>query len=145
MALTDRGLLGLVDTAEVVHLGPSDRPALEALYRASYPGNWFDPRMLETGYYFGLRRGGEIVSVAGVHVYSPRYRVAALGNITTLPEYRGQGLAKRISARLCQALLESVDTIGLHVKEDNVAAIACYEGLGFTRVAEYEECMFEAR
>lgn len=145
MALTDRRPLGLVDTGEVVRLSPPDLPALERLYQASYPGNWFDPRMLETGHYYALRRGEEIVSVAGIHVYSPRYGVAALGNITTRPQFRGQGLATRVLARLCQSLLETVDTIGLNVKADNAAAIACYEGLGFARVAEYEECMFEAR
>jgi GNAT superfamily N-acetyltransferase len=141
MALEDRSRLSGVDTSAVVHLAPADQPALEALYRASYPSNWFDPRMLETGHYYGLRRGEEIVSVAGVHVYSPRYRVAALGNITTHPRLRGQGLATVVTARLCQALLETVETIGLNVKADNAAAVACYRGLGFEQVGEYGEFM----
>ncbi len=130
--------------AGVIRLTPADRPQLEALYLASYPGNWFDPRMLETGHYFGLRQSGELVSVAGVHVYSRRYRVAALGNITTHPRFRRHGLGRAVCARLCQELRQTVDHIGLNVKADNAAAIACYEGLGFVRVAEYEEFMVES-
>jgi ribosomal protein S18 acetylase RimI-like enzyme len=38
-------------------------------------------------------------------------------------------------------LLQTVDLIGLNVRADNVAAIACYRRLGFTVVAEYEEYM----
>ena len=141
MVLSGRAALNQIDTTGVVQLGPADQPALEEFYQASYPGNWFDPRMLQTGYYMGLRRGEEWVSVAGIHVYSPRYRVAALGNITTHPHFRGQGLATKVTARLCQALLETVETVGLNVKADNLSAISCYERLGFERVAEYEELM----
>jgi ribosomal protein S18 acetylase RimI-like enzyme len=141
MAFVDHTRLVDIDTTGVVRLTSADRPALEALYQASYPGNWFDPRMLETGHYVGLWHGDEIVSVAGVHVYSPRYGVAALGNITTHPQLRGQGLAARVTGRLCQLLLETVGVIGLNVKEDNRAAIKCYAGLGFEQIAEYKEFM----
>ena len=55
--------------------------------------------MLETGKYFGIRREGILVSVAGIHVYSPEYDVAALGNITTHPDFRGQGLGRKVTAR----------------------------------------------
>jgi ribosomal protein S18 acetylase RimI-like enzyme len=143
MVLMNQARLADIDPTGVVRLTSADRPALEALYRASYPGNWFDPRMLETGHYVGLWRDGKIVSVAGVHVYSPRYGVAALGNITTHPRLRGQGLATRVTGRLCQLLLETVETVGLNVKEDNLSAIRCYEQLGFARVAAYGEWIVE--
>ena len=115
-----------------------------AFYSHSYPDNWYDPRMLETGYYVGIRREGKLVCAAGVHVYSSTYRVAALGNIATDPALRGQGLAQRATAQLCRALLTTVDTIGLNVKADNAAAIACSRKLGFEVAAEYEEAMFDA-
>jgi ribosomal protein S18 acetylase RimI-like enzyme len=139
MALTDHSRLGGIDTSQVVPLTSSHQTELEAFYRASYPGNWFDSRMLETGFYYGLRRGADLVSVAGVHVYSPQYKVAALGNITTHPDFRGQGLATAVSAKLCQALLSQVEHIGLNVKADNAGAIACYQRLGFERIAVYGE------
>jgi len=39
---------------------------------------------------------------SGVHVYSQCYKVAALGNITVHPNFRGQGLGTILCARLCQ-------------------------------------------
>src|SRR5262249_43563072 len=119
MMLTKPNRLRAVDTSEVAQLSPADLDETLAFYAASYPGNWFDPRMLETGYYFGYRQRGRLVSVAGVHVYSPEYEVAALGNIATHPDARGQGYATRVTARLCQALLPSSPQIGLNVNAGN--------------------------
>jgi hypothetical protein len=91
MGLINYAALEHVEVGENVRLNKTDLPSLQALYMASYPKNWFDPRMLETGHYFGIKEGDAIVCVAGVHVYSPRYRVAALGNISTHPECSGAG------------------------------------------------------
>ncbi|MUL37211.1 GNAT family N-acetyltransferase [Gloeocapsopsis dulcis] len=139
MALTNSQLLADFDTSEVVQLTVENADEIEDLYRLSYPENWFDSRMLETGYYYGIRRGNNLVSIAGVHVYSPQYKVTALGNITTHPQFRGQGLSKSVTARLCQELLKTVSYVGLNVKADNAIAIACYEKLGFKRIGTYEE------
>ncbi len=140
MALRDTSRLGSFDTSAVVPLMPADADELRAFYAVSHPRNWFDPRMLETGCYYGVRDGGELLSVAGVHVYSPAQRVAALGNIATHPNARGRGLGKAVTARLCAALADHIDHVGLNVRADNPAAIACYERVGFVRTAEYEEC-----
>ena len=141
MVLSDRSKLGPIPVDDVVRLGNADHDALKDLYARAYPDNWFDARMLETGHYFGIRAGDRLACVAGVHVYSPRYRVAALGNVTTDPEHRGRGMARRATAKLCRALLNSVETIGLNVGKDNAAAIACYRCLGFSSVATYDEYM----
>lgn len=145
MALTQPERLSQVDPAVAILLSTADLDALKELYAASYPGNWFDSRMLETGQYYGVWRDDRLVSVAGVHVYSREYRVAALGNVTTLPSLRGQGLGTTVCARLCQALLAVVDHIGLNVKADNQGALASYRKLGFEPVAEYEECSLTLR
>jgi ribosomal protein S18 acetylase RimI-like enzyme len=140
MGLTDRSRLAAFDGSEAVALSAADTEDLLGLYAASYPGNWFVPRMLETGFYFGIRRGRALVSVAGVHVFSPQYKVAALGNITTRPDARRQGLATTTTARLCQELLHTgIEYVGLNVKADNPGAIACYEKLGFVHVADHGE------
>jgi ribosomal protein S18 acetylase RimI-like enzyme len=145
MALVDPSRLAVVDTSRVVSLSEADSGEIEALYRDSYPGNWFDPRMLETGCYYGVRADGRLVSIAGIHTYSPGFRVAVIGNITTHPAYRNQGLGAAVSAKLCLSLLESVDHIGLNVSADNAGAIACYTKLGFERNAVYEEFDFELK
>jgi GNAT superfamily N-acetyltransferase len=145
MALADPTRLQAVDTSTVVPLSPPDLPDLQELYCASYPANSFDPRMLETNLYFGVRRDNQLVCVAGLHVYSPKYRVAALGNVTTHPDFRGQGLATAACAKLCLRLLETTDHIGLNVKADNSSAIKAYQRLGFEPVATYEECSLELK
>jgi predicted GNAT family acetyltransferase len=100
---------------------------------------------LDTGYYVGIRERGRLVCVAGVHVYSARQKVAALGNIATLPEARGRGHAQAATAVLCRRLLKTVTHVCLNVKADNQAAIACYRKLGFEVVASYEECRARLR
>lgn len=145
MALTQTERLSYVDTSAVVPLSTANLDELNELYATSYPGNWFDPRMLETGHYFGIWRDDRLVSVAGVHVYSEEYRVATLGNVTTHPALRGQGLGTVVCAKLCRSLLETVEQIGLNVKADNLSALASYRKLGFERVAEYEECMLDLK
>ena len=127
-------------------LGPDDLVEVERFYAQAYPGTWFEARMLETGRYVGIRRAGELVCVAGVHVWSPTWRVAALGNVATLPEARGAGLATAACARLCRLLLEDgIDTISLNVRADNDAAIRAYEKLGFARAADYVEVVLTSR
>jgi ribosomal protein S18 acetylase RimI-like enzyme len=134
-----RGELPAVDEAGVEPLGAADEAELLAFYARAYPDNWFDPRMLATGCYAGVRAGGELACAGGVHVLSERTRVAALGNIATDPRFRGRGLARRVTARICRAVRPRVELVALNVRADNEAALRCYRGLGFAPVAEYEE------
>lgn len=129
----------------VERLGPDAREEVEAFYAAAYPGNWFEATMLETGCYRGWREAGRLVCVAGVHVYAPGVKAAALGNVATHPDARGRGLARRVTGALCAELHGAGLAVGLNVAAENAAAIACYERLGFRRVAEYEEWQFEPR
>lgn len=118
-----------------------DLPEIEGFFANAYPENWFDPRMIATDAYLLARaRDGRITGVAGVHVYSEAYRVAALGNIATHPDFRRRGIAAGLTRRLCALLRErGIDTITLNVKSRNTGAIACYESLGFEVFADYEE------
>ena len=145
MVLTRPSELDEVDTHEAVTLAASHASELESFYASAYPGNWFDRRMLETGGYRAVQRDGRIVSVAGVHVLSRKYRVAALGNVATNAAFRGRGLGRIVCAALCKDLMALADPVGLNVLSSNAAAIALYQQLGFVRVAHYEEAMVEAR
>ena len=145
MALLDESRLGVFDCPDTVKLARENKKEIVELYSMHYPGNWFDPRMLETEQYYGIRCDGLLVSVAGVHVYSPEYRVAALGNVTTAEGHRCKGLATRVTARACLSLLETVDHIGLNVKADNPAAVTCYQKLGFEAVATYGEFLVQIK
>ncbi len=139
MALRGASRVSAIDCRQVIPLKHQNAGDLTQLYEEGYPGNWFDLQMLETGQYFGLRADGRLVSAAGVHVYSERYRVAAIGNVVTHPRHRNKGYARLVTAGLCQSLLEKVEHVGLNVRADNEAALACYRQLGFEVVAPYGE------
>jgi ribosomal protein S18 acetylase RimI-like enzyme len=143
--LLDPSAFAAVDDAAVTALDAADLADMLALYAASYPGNWFDARMLATGLYRGLRIDGQLVSIAGVHVHAPDRGIAVLGNIVTHPAHRGHGLATRVTARLCRDLLPQTRWIGLNVRADNHAALACYRRLGFAYAAEYDEISLTLR
>ena len=144
MGLLNTSRIWDMDTSRVEGLSESDIPALEALYRVSYPDNSFRPQFVKTGWYYGIRHGSTIISVAGVHVCAPAYKVAALGNVTTHPRLRGRGLSRAACARLCQSLMHhGVEHIGLSVKTDNASAIACYTRLGFEKIVEHGAYMLE--
>jgi ribosomal protein S18 acetylase RimI-like enzyme len=145
MALRNAARLANVECAGAARLKPQDQDELVRLCDESYPGNWFDARMLETGQYFGLRVNRWLVSAAGVHVYSERYGAAAVGNVVTHPAHRNKDYSGLVTARLCQSLLERVHQVGLNVAADNQAAIACYRKLGFEIVAPYGEFTVEKR
>ena len=127
MALDNFDPILQTNTDNTFQLTDTDLPEVNELYKESYPDNAFDPRMLESEQYIGIRHLGQLVSIAGIHTYSATYRVAALGNITTHPEHRGQGYGRAVSARLCQLLESTVDFIGLNVKCDNQPAISLYQ------------------
>lgn len=140
MGLMQTSHISTFDAAAAAALTADDLDDLNELYSVSYPGNWFLPRMVDTGFYYGIWHEQDLVSVAGVHVYSPRYKVAVLGNIVTHPDLRGRGMGMAVCAKLCQELVQAgVAHIGLNVKTENTSAIRCYEKLGFKRVAEYGE------
>jgi ribosomal protein S18 acetylase RimI-like enzyme len=122
------------------NLTPDDLDVINEFYSVSYPHNWFDGRMLETNKYFGYFESGRLIGAAGVHVFSERYKVAALGNIATHPDYRGKQIAYKLTSALCYNLQQCVDLIGLNVKADNENAIKCYRKIGFEVTGTYEEC-----
>ena len=127
-------------------LGSGHLDEITAFYDEAYPGTWFEPRLLATERYVGIRVDGRLACVAGVHLYSPAWSVAALGNVATLPGLRGLGLARSACAALCRLLLEDgIGTIALNVSEDNEAAIRAYTRLGFEPVAEYTEAALVVR
>ncbi|MER5869543.1 GNAT family N-acetyltransferase [Streptomyces sp. NPDC002044] len=146
MALTDPGRAALHADGpwRPAPLDRSDLPELLALFEQAYPGNWFDHRMLDTGQYVGVRQDGRLVAVAGVHVYSAAYRVAAIGNVAAHPGVRGRGAGGACVAELCRRLGRSVDHIGLNVRADNATAVGLYRRLGFSEVTEFAEATFTA-
>mgnify|MGYP000064841100 CR=1 FL=1 len=118
--------------SRVRRLGHGDTAAIMALYE-HYPDNLFEPSQLETGLYFGVDGSDdELLSIAGVHVVSREFDIAAIGNLVTHPDARGQGLASAATGRLLDELFERVSRVALNVREDNRSAVALYDKFGFS-------------
>jgi ribosomal protein S18 acetylase RimI-like enzyme len=145
MAWVDRSRVLGVDASAIEWLDPSSLGEVLRFYRDAYPDHWFSPRMLETGLYVALRHDDRLACAAGVHVFSKRHGVAALGNVATRPELRGRGLARRACAALLSRLESEASLVGLNVESTNEAAIRCYASLGFEVVAPYEEAFLTRR
>lgn len=149
--LPDASRLDVDELSGIEPLGPQNADELAEFYahRALRPdeshGRFFAPYMLALGPWFGVRERGALVSVAGVHVFSRRYGVAALGNVATTPERRGRGLARAVCAHLCRELTAAVPLVGLNVAVANAPARACYRALGFREALRYEEAVLTRR
>lgn len=134
-----------VSDDRVVRLDITNSEDLMNLYDRSYPGNYFDVRLLSTGKYFGYFDGGRILAASGIHVYSDEYNIAVLGNIATDPDYRNRGLATAVTSRLVDELISEGRLVTLNVGAANYPAIECYRKLGFEKIHEYEESIFRSR
>ncbi|MDR0550951.1 MAG: GNAT family N-acetyltransferase [Spirochaetaceae bacterium] len=60
-----------------------------------------------------------------------------LGGVYVLPEYRGRGIARAMTAVLTNALLSEGMGVSLYVKKTNFAAEHVYRRCGFSKLADY--------
>ncbi len=135
---------GLLDTdGRAAPLDFRDLEALQRLYATDTREDdqrFFTASMLENGVYYGVWENADLVSAAGTHLVAPAEGVAAIGNVYTRPDRRGQGLARRVvSAVVGELQRRSLPTIGLNVARNNPAAIRVYERLGFEILCPFYE------
>jgi len=123
-------------------LGPEDLDRVRALQR-HYPDTAFQENHLGEEQYLGAvrRRDGKMLAMAGTHVSSRAYGVAAIGSVVTAPAFRGRGLGTAITSALCCRLFggEQIRLIVLNVGADNPPAQRVYEKLAFSRPIPYFE------
>lgn len=132
------------DLSDIRTLTHSDTVNIIDLYQY-YPDNFFEPYQLETGYYFGADENDRLVSIAGVHVFSQQYEIAAIGNIVTHPDFRSRGYSRRCTTHLLKQLFQHVPMAALNVQKDNEAAQSVYRRLGFSYHMDYLEGYVEQR
>jgi ribosomal protein S18 acetylase RimI-like enzyme len=95
---------------------------------------------LESGVYYGIRDGNDLVAIAGTHVISDVARLAAVGNVFTHPDHRNRGYGRRTSAAVLATLQRrEIETIILNVGMDNQPAVGMYQSLGFMPYCGYYE------
>jgi ribosomal protein S18 acetylase RimI-like enzyme len=122
------GQVAVVPDPEAIPLGPADVPEMLDLVARTQPGP-FLPRTIELGGYLGVRRDGALVAMAGERLQPPGW--TEISAVCTAEEYRGQGLATRLTLAVAAAIRKRGDTPFLHASASNVSAIRLYESLGF--------------
>jgi ribosomal protein S18 acetylase RimI-like enzyme len=123
---------------EAVRLDQGDTGHLNRLYQLGFNA-YLPEKAVDAGIYYGIRRGTRLIAAAGTHVVSPQWGVAAVGNVYTDREYRGQGLAKVVTSAVTADLLRDCETVVLNVRADNPPALAAYRALGYREYTEFEE------
>jgi ribosomal protein S18 acetylase RimI-like enzyme len=123
---------------EAVRLDRGDTRHLNRLYGLGVAAN-LPEAAVAAGTYYGVRRGTRLIAAAGTHVISRQYGVAAVGNVFTHREYRGQGFAKVVTSAVTAELLEDCDTVVLNVRADNPPALAAYRTLGYREHSQFDE------
>ncbi|MFI6685050.1 GNAT family N-acetyltransferase [Streptomyces sp. NPDC050485] len=113
---------------EAVRLGAHDVPDMLALVERTRPGP-FLPRTVELGTYLGIRRGGQLVAMAGERLHPPGW--TEISAVCTDASFRGRGLGSRLVRAVAAGIKERGETPFLHTAAANTGAIGLYESLGF--------------
>jgi predicted GNAT family acetyltransferase len=133
---TARGVQ-MVATRRVTHEGTdsdirmlteTDAPEMLELATLTEPGP-FLPRTHVMGAFFGIRIDGRLAAMAGERMRFPGY--TEVSGVCTHPDFRGRGLARRLSTTVAARIEARGERPFLHAWKSNHAAISLYEALGF--------------
>ncbi|MEV4800100.1 GNAT family N-acetyltransferase [Nonomuraea sp. NPDC049421] len=114
----------LEDEAEVV-------AEVGALLAADAPHSYAVPGMAGIRRWAGIRVDGELAAVAADAWPAPT--VGFLAGVATRARFRGRGLARLVCGWVTRELVAAHGRATLMVDDDNAAAIAVYERLGYGR------------
>lgn len=116
------------DTADMVPLGAVDAAEMLALAELTEPG----PFRLGTwrmGQFFGIRIDDRLAAMAGERFHCPGF--AEVSGVCTHPDFRGRGLASRLSRHVAARIAARGEVAFLHAWQDHADAIHLYQRLGF--------------
>lgn len=89
----------------------------------------FSLRAGELGEFWGVKRGGKLVAMAGERM--KQHGFSELSGVCSHPDVRGQGLGRLLSVFVTSRIQARGDKPFLHAWETNHAAIKLYESIGF--------------
>lgn len=112
----------------VLALTDEDAPEMLALAQLTEPGP-FLARTHTMGRFVGVRIQGRLAAMAGERMHFTG--ATEVSGVCTHPDFRGRGLARRLSSVVAHAIQQRGDQAFLHAWTSNHAAIALYESLGF--------------
>jgi predicted GNAT family acetyltransferase len=125
---------------DIQMLTEEDAPEMLALATLTEPGP-FLARTHTMGTFLGIRIGGRLAAMAGERMRFPGY--TEVSGVCTHPEFRGRGLARRLSAAVVAGIRARGDQAFLHAWQTNSPAIWLYEGLGFKVRTEVNVAVLE--
>lgn len=128
-----RGMTSETSRGDILTLTQEDAPEMLALATLTEPGPYL-ARTPAMGTFIGIRSEGRLVAMAGERMRFPGY--TEVSGVCTHPEFRGRGLARRLSAAVVAGIEARGDQAFLHAWKSNHSAISLYEGLGFKVRAE---------
>jgi len=133
----------------LIRLDAGDVPRIEALIAHGGPfvPDGFAPYQVADGYFCGVEDGaGGLAAVGGTHVLNREEGVAAIGNVYTRPDCRGQGYARAITTEIVSQLRAAgLPLIVLNVNSENTIARKLYDSLGFVEHCSFVEGIVEKR
>jgi ribosomal protein S18 acetylase RimI-like enzyme len=124
--------------ASVQRLLPVEIGELNKLYALGF-ASWLPSSAIADGVYYGMRVNGRLIAAAGTHVVGRSARLAVVGNVLTVAEYRGRGFATAVTGAVTAELLRTCDQVVLNVRADNPPAINAYRRLGYLEHTRFEE------
>lgn len=113
---------------DITELADSDAPEMLALAKLTEPGPFLS-RTHEMGAFLGIRIAGRLAAMAGERFRFPGY--TEVSGVCTHPDFRGRGLARRLSAAVAARIESRGERPFLHAWKSNLPAISLYETLGF--------------
>ncbi len=117
------------DDGDAILLGEEHAEAMTALALATKPGPWGSMTRCY-GPFYGIFRDGRLAAMAGERML-PAPGLAEVSGLCAWPEFRGQGLARRLMLHVMAGFRSRGDQPYLHTYADNAGAIALYRQLGF--------------
>lgn len=119
---------GAVPDDDIAELTDSDAPDMLALAKLTEPGPFLS-RTHQMGAFLGIRIAGRLAAMAGERLRFPGH--TEVSAVCTHPDFRGRGLARRLSAAVAARIQSRGERPFLHAWKSNLPAISLYETLGF--------------
>ncbi|MEM7089739.1 MAG: GNAT family N-acetyltransferase [Pseudomonadota bacterium] len=123
-----QGAMTNVPKVALTGLTPLDVPEMKRLVALTEPGP-FEAQTIRFGSYWGVRRKGQLVAMAGQRMHFDGY--CEISAVCVHPDHRGQGFAQALVAQVAAGIRARNETPFLHTYADNTPAIALYTRLGF--------------
>jgi predicted GNAT family acetyltransferase len=133
----------LAGREEILKLEDADAPEMLALAKLTEPGPFLARTHHHMGRFIGIRIDGRLAAMAGERFRFPGY--TEVSGVCTHPDFRGRGLARRLSATVAAGIEARGERPFLHAWKSNRAAISLYESLGFELRSEVNVAVLEQR